>query len=200
MKDINIDKLLKIFEDNNVEVYDNEYVNLYDFAVEIIETNDPSLYIKKMKGYLIEVIDEIECITIDDCVDILRESKKVNCKNIYGQIVSVRKRKNVLYKMDIMWMFSNFLNKAGIQYICGYKYVNDDGEKENIDFYLPSIDMAIEIDDEYRTKRDIIHDLRQQIWFTKLKKCDFVRVNTVDSMNDIVAVLGDISRRANLEV
>lgn len=200
MKDINIDKLLEIFEDNDVGVYDNEYVNLYDFAVEIIETNDPSLYIKKMNDYSIEVIDEVECITLDDCVDILKKSKKVNCKNIYRQIVLASKCKNVLHKMDIMWMFSNFLNKAGIQYICGYKCVNNDGEKEIIDFYLPSINMAIEVDDEYRTKRDIIHDLRKQIWFTKLKKCDFVRVNTVDSMNDIVEVLGDISKRAISQV
>lgn len=197
MEDIDVDKLLEILAGNDVDVYDNEYVSLYGFAVEIIESSDPSAYTKKMKKYPIEVIDDVECITLEDCVDILKKSKKVGCKNIYRLIVSPRKQRNILQKMDIMWMFSKFLNSAGIQYICGYKCVNDDGEKEYIDFYLPSVNMAIEIDDEYRTKRDIIRDLRKQIWFSKFKKCDFVRVNTVDYMSDIVEVMGDISRKAN---
>jgi hypothetical protein len=191
---MSVDKkhLIKILRDNDVIVSKGK-VQLYDLVTEILELTNPKAYMKKFANYRVVYVDGEKYISIDDCIDILKKSRTVKCKNIWRRI---SKDGDGLSKLEMMQLFASFFESAGI--ICNYGYVftNENDEKEYIDFYLPELNWAIEIDDEYRTNNDVVRDLQKQIRFTGLKKCDFTRVNTVDSMHSIVKLIGRITRRA----
>ena len=81
--DIDGDELMDILETNNVNVSKEGNICLWDIVTNVIESRRPKIYVKKLmnKYHTIE-INENPYITLDNCIDILRESKFVKCKEI----------------------------------------------------------------------------------------------------------------------
>ena len=86
--DIDGDELMDILETNNVNVSKEGNICLWDIVTNVIESRRPKIYVKKLmnKYHTIE-INENPYITLDNCIDILRESKFVKCKEICKKIM-----------------------------------------------------------------------------------------------------------------
>lgn len=195
-------RLRELLCDNDVDVYANNNVDIYGLVGFINRLKGAEAYIKQLKGkgYSIKTINDSKYISLNDCIDILKKSKLVKCKAIYIQ--SLKKhteqyRRSITAEYDIRKSFVRFFKSAGIKYEQCYEFCNEDEDIEYIDFYLPELNMALEIDSVHRTNRDIIADLEKQIYFMKLKKCEFVRVNAADSEESRVELMGRLARAAS---
>ncbi|AGC02440.1 BRO-N domain containing protein [Acanthamoeba polyphaga moumouvirus] len=79
---MNKNKLFEILRENNVRISTKGNICLRDFVENIIESKNPSLYIKKLK-YDIIIVKDNEYIKLEDCFDILKNTKFKKCKDIY---------------------------------------------------------------------------------------------------------------------
>jgi hypothetical protein len=188
------DRLVKLLRDNDVHVSAKKMVNLVDLIREVFGIKRPDEYVKnRLKNYQFSVIDKQKYVNFKDCVRILKNSERTTCKNICEQIFE-KARSEVPSKIEVIRLYLKFFESADIAYEYNYKFHDDEDNEEHVDFYLPDLNLAFEIDDEYRTNKEIIDDFHKQIYFMKLKKCDFERVNTVDSMASHVEFMGRIMR------
>ncbi|ANB50165.1 putative Bro-N domain-containing protein [Powai lake megavirus] len=78
-------KLIKILEENEVNISNKGNICLNDFVKNVVESKNPNLYMKKLK-YDIIIIKGNKYIKPEDCIDLLKNAKFKKCKDIYTKI------------------------------------------------------------------------------------------------------------------
>jgi prophage antirepressor-like protein len=80
------EKLIELLRADNVRITNKGNICLNDFVRNIVESKNPELYMKRLRGYDKILINNEYYVTPDTCIGILKNTNFKKCKNIYTQI------------------------------------------------------------------------------------------------------------------
>lgn len=80
------EKLIDILKQNNVRMSTKGNICLYGFVKNIVGSKNPKLYVRKLSDYNKIIINDKPYISLDDCIDILKNTNFKRCKDIYTKI------------------------------------------------------------------------------------------------------------------
>lgn len=116
MSEVN-EKLIYFLRQNDVRISTKNNICLNDFVENIIESKNPNRYIKKL-DYDQKIINNEPYISPDNCIDILKNTNRKKCKDIYTKILiddgdnsSIIDVENQIFQFDGHKFLSFFVEK-----------------------------------------------------------------------------------------
>lgn len=156
------EKLIDILQDNNIRISTKGNICLNDFVDNIIESKNSKLYIKKLEYNTMRIRDNMY-ISPDDCIDILKNTNRKKCKDIYtriqfndGDTSSIIDVENKIFKVEGHKFLSFFIDKGNgdwdvwvkgsevaifLDYSNPSEAINDHVDEENMIIFLKFIEL-----------------------------------------------------------